>query len=151
MNGRQFGPSLADYGTRFRLWAPAAKRVDVMLERPHPMKRGEDGWFTADIAGVKAGARYKFRVDDDIDVPDPASEFQPDDVFGPSEVIDHNSFSWRAASWRGRHRRSPCRHIHQGRHLSRDNRAARPSRRDRHHRAGIDAAGGFRRLPELGL
>jgi maltooligosyltrehalose trehalohydrolase len=102
MNGRQFGPSLADQGTRFRLWAPAAERVDVMLEQPHPMKRGEDGWFTADIAGVKSGARYKFRIDDDIEVPDPGSDFQPDDVFGPSEVIDHNAYAWRATDWRGR-------------------------------------------------
>ena len=66
------------------------------------MKRGEDGWFTADIAGVRAGARYKFRIDDEIDVPDPASAFQPDDVFGPSEVIDHEAYPWRAANWRGR-------------------------------------------------
>ncbi|WP_108519023.1 malto-oligosyltrehalose trehalohydrolase [Bradyrhizobium algeriense] len=102
MNDRQFGPCLANYGTRFRLWAPAAKRVDVMLEQPHAMKRGEDGWFTADIAGVKAGARYKFRIDDEIDVPDPASAFQPDDVFGPSEVIDHQAYPWQAAGWRGR-------------------------------------------------
>src|SRR5437899_1182173 len=102
MSDRQFGPCLANYGTRFRLWAPAAKRVDVMLEQPHAMKRGEDGWFTADIAGVKAGARYKFRIDDEIDVPDPASGFQPDDVFGPSEIIDHNAYQWRAKNWRGR-------------------------------------------------
>jgi maltooligosyltrehalose trehalohydrolase len=102
MNSRQFGPFLANYGTRFRLWAPAAKRVDVMLEQPHAMKRGEDGWFTSDIAGVKAGARYKFRIDDEIDVPDPASAFQPDDVFGPGEVIDHQAYPWCAASWRGR-------------------------------------------------
>ncbi len=102
MNERQFGPCPASYGTRFRLWAPAAKRVDVMLEQPHAMKRGEDGWFTADIAGVKAGARYKFRIDDEIDVPDPASAFQPDDVSGPSEVIDHDAYPWRATDWRGR-------------------------------------------------
>src|SRR5215208_4701755 len=102
MNDLQFGPCLANYGTRFRLWAPAAKRIDVMLEQPHAMKPGEDGWFTADIAGVKAGARYKFRIDDEIDVPDPASAFQPDDVFGPSEVIDHEAYPWRATDWRGR-------------------------------------------------
>ncbi|MEH2610980.1 malto-oligosyltrehalose trehalohydrolase [Bradyrhizobium sp. AZCC 1693] len=102
MNDRQFGPCLANYGTRFRLWAPAARRVEIMLEQPHTMKRGDDGWFTADIAGVKAGARYKFRIDDEIDVPDPASAFQPDDIFGPSEVIDHEAYRWRAANWRGR-------------------------------------------------
>ena len=32
----------------------------------------------------------------------PASAFQPEDVSGPSEVIDHASYPWRAADWRGR-------------------------------------------------
>jgi maltooligosyltrehalose trehalohydrolase len=102
MKARQFGPQLTRDGTRFRLWAPAAKRVGVMLEQPHAMTRGDDGWFTTDIAGVQAGARYKFRIDDEIDVPDPGSDFQPDDVVGPSEVIDHARFAWRAKDWRGR-------------------------------------------------
>ncbi len=102
MKARQFGPQLTKDGVRFRLWAPAAKRVDVLLEQPHAMTRGDGGWFTADIAGVRAGARYKFRIDDEIDVPDPGSDFQPDDIFGPSEVIDHASFDWRANDWGGR-------------------------------------------------
>ncbi len=68
--------------TSFRLWAPAAKRVDLLLEKPHPMRRGDDGWFSADVPGVTAGTRYRFRIDDEIEVPDPASAFQPDDVFG---------------------------------------------------------------------
>src|SRR5258708_25739626 len=102
MNARQFGPKLTGDGARFRLWAPTAKRVDVMLDRPHALRRGEDGWFSAEIAGVQAGTRYKFRIDDEIDVPDPASAFQPEDVFGPSEVIDHAAYPWRATGWRGR-------------------------------------------------
>lgn len=102
MKPRQFGPQLSKDGTRFRLWAPAAKRVDVMLEKPHAMTRGSDGWFTTDIGGVKAGTHYKYRIDDEIDVPDPGSDFQPDDVTGPSEVIDHERFAWRATDWRGR-------------------------------------------------
>lgn len=102
MKARQFGPQLTKDGTRFRLWAPAAKRVDVILKQPHAMTRDGDGWFTIEIAGTTAGARYKFRIDDEIDVPDPGSGFQPDDVFGPSEVIDHASFAWRANGWCGR-------------------------------------------------
>jgi maltooligosyltrehalose trehalohydrolase len=102
MNARQFGPSLTEHGAKFRLWAPAAKRVDLLLEAPHPMTRGDDGWFSAEIVGVAAGTRYKFRIDDEIDVPDPASAFQPEDVFGPSEVIDHAAYPWRATDWRGR-------------------------------------------------
>jgi maltooligosyltrehalose trehalohydrolase len=102
MKDRQHGPLLTGDGVRFRLWAPAAQRVDVLLEKPHPLKRDANGWFTADVPGVAAGAHYKFRIDDEIDVPDPASDFQPEDVFGPSEVIDHDAFSWRATDWRGR-------------------------------------------------
>ena len=102
MNERQFGANLTADGALFRLWAPAAKRVDLLLDRPYPLKRGEDGWFAANISGTAAGARYKFRIDDEIDVPDPASAFQPEDVFGPSEVIDQSSYRWRASDWRGR-------------------------------------------------
>jgi maltooligosyltrehalose trehalohydrolase len=102
MNERHFGASLTADGVSFRLWAPAAKRVDLLLDKPYPLRRGEDGWFSADIPGIKAGARYKFRIDNEIDVPDPASAFQPDDISGPSEVIDHTSYRWRAADWRGR-------------------------------------------------
>ena len=102
MNERTFGPGLTKDGAQFRLWAPAAGRVDVVLDKPHALKRGDDGWFTANIAGVKAGARYKFRIDDETDVPDPASGFQPEDVSGPSEVIDHSAYAWRATDWRGR-------------------------------------------------
>jgi len=102
MNERQFGARLTADGASFRLWAPGAKRVDLLLEKPQAMRRGENGWFSADAPGAKAGARYKFRIDDEIDVPDPASAFQPDDVSGPSEVIDHSSYPWRASHWRGR-------------------------------------------------
>jgi len=102
MNERRFGATLNQDGTTFRLWAPAAKRVDLVLEKkPLAMRRGNDGWFSLDAA-AGAGARYRFRIDDEIDVPDPASAFQPEDVFGPSEVIDHDGFAWRAQDWRGR-------------------------------------------------
>jgi malto-oligosyltrehalose trehalohydrolase len=102
MKTRQFGVRLTEKGATFRLWAPAAKRVDLLLDQPHAMSRGADGWFSAEVAGVRAGARYKYRIDDEIDVPDPASDFQPDDVAGPSEVIDHAAYRWRARDWRGR-------------------------------------------------
>ena len=102
MNARQFGVSLTSDGATFRLWAPGAKRVDLLLDKPHALNRGDDGWFSAELTGIKAGALYKFRIDDEIDVPDPASAFQPQDVTGPSEVIDHGAYRWRAHDWRGR-------------------------------------------------
>ena len=102
MNARQFGAKLTKDGASFRLWAPAAKRVDLLLDKSHALTRGNDGWYSIEIPGIRAGARYKYRIDDELEVPDPASAFQPEDVSGPSEVIDHADFRWRASGWRGR-------------------------------------------------
>src|SRR5436309_1358251 len=98
----QFGSRLTDDAVTFRLWAPAAREVELVLDRMHPMQPRRDGWYEVTIPGARAGTRYKFRIDGDIEVPDPASHFQPDDVTGPSEVIDHDAYHWRMADWRGR-------------------------------------------------
>jgi malto-oligosyltrehalose trehalohydrolase len=45
---------------------------------------------------------YRYRIDGGQLVPDPASRFQPQDVDGPSEVIDALSFRWNDDAWRGR-------------------------------------------------
>jgi 1,4-alpha-glucan branching enzyme/maltooligosyltrehalose trehalohydrolase len=103
MNGAAFGARLTANGTQFHLWAPAAQQVDVMLNgTAHAMARGDDGRFATEIAGVAAGARYRLRIDDAREVPDPASAFQPHGIAGPSEVIDHAAFRWRTEGWRGR-------------------------------------------------
>ncbi|MCC8970390.1 hypothetical protein, partial [Bradyrhizobium brasilense] len=44
MNRQHFGAELTPDGTRFRLWAPAAKRVDLLLDKPHPLTRDAAGW-----------------------------------------------------------------------------------------------------------
>ena len=103
MSAHSFGPRLTEKGAIFRLWAPAAQRVDVVLgDQSHPLKPGDDGWFAAEISDVKTGATYRFRIDGKTDVPDPGSRFQPNDIAGPSEVINHKAYPWRATDWRGR-------------------------------------------------
>lgn len=102
MNANSFGAHLTDDGVTFSLWAPAAKTVDVMLDDVHPMQRDDAGWFSAHISSARRGTRYKFRIDGELEVPDPASYFQPDDIAGPSEVIDHTAYRWRAENWCGR-------------------------------------------------
>jgi maltooligosyltrehalose trehalohydrolase len=97
-----FGARVSAEGVSFRLWAPGAQHVELLLDTSRQMQRADGGWFCLDVAGITAGARYKFRIDGEIDVPDPASAFQPDDVFGPSEVIDHDGYRWQTAGWRGR-------------------------------------------------
>jgi maltooligosyltrehalose trehalohydrolase len=102
MRPRLFGPRLSTDGVTFRLWAPGARQVDLVLDKPQPMQRNGDGWHILGVPGLAAGARYKFRIDGELDVPDPGSDFQPEDVTGPSEVINHGNYPWRAKDWRGR-------------------------------------------------
>lgn len=102
MNGHRFGPALTAAGATFQLWAPAARSVELMLDRSIGMPAEANGWHMLTIPGAQAGTRYKFRIDGELDVPDPASAFQPGDVGGPSEVIDHAAYPWRAGEWRGR-------------------------------------------------
>ena len=97
-----FGPRLEPGGgATFRLWAPAAKRVDLVDARVRPLAATADGWFEIFIGEAGPGFRYKFRIDDELDVPDPASQFQPEDVAGPSEVVAHD-YTWTCTGWRGR-------------------------------------------------
>jgi malto-oligosyltrehalose trehalohydrolase len=103
-----FGASLlAGGGARFRLWAPSAQRVDLSLQSGStsvliPMRPGADGWYECEAQEARAGSRYAFRIDGGIEVPDPASRSNPDDVHRPSAVIDPGSYAWRDADWRGR-------------------------------------------------
>src|SRR5215813_8944636 len=90
----RFGADLHRDGVTFRLWAPAAKRVEVMLDRAHAMQPRAAGWHELTIGGLGAGALYKYRIDGELEVPDPASHFQPQDVAGPSEVVDHGRYRW---------------------------------------------------------
>lgn len=98
-----FGPDITSSGVTFRLWAPAARRVELIGDHRAEMQRGcGDGWFAAEVAGARPGARYQFRIDGQRAVPDPASRFQPDDAHGPSEVVDQDAFQWQTRGWTGR-------------------------------------------------
>jgi 1,4-alpha-glucan branching enzyme/maltooligosyltrehalose trehalohydrolase len=96
------GPRIEPHGgVTFRLWAPSAERVEVVLDRPLPLASTGDGWCETYVADAGPGTRYRFRIDGEIDVPDPASHFQPEDVSGPSEVVAHD-YAWSCAEWKGR-------------------------------------------------
>jgi malto-oligosyltrehalose trehalohydrolase len=90
-------------GVRFRIWAPAAGEVDLSLNADHyPMKGAGGGWFELVHDGAAPGSRYAYRIDRGLEVPDPASRFQPRDAEGPSEVIDPAAFEWQDEGWQGR-------------------------------------------------
>ena len=101
-----FGAECRDDGSvRFRLWAPAAQKVELCLTHSNQrfaMNRLDGGWFELNTYAAKPGTTYKFRINEAQEVPDPASRFQPEDVHGPSQVIRPTSFDWQDNAWRGR-------------------------------------------------
>lgn len=98
-------------GTHFRVWAPTHERVTLVVEpkREIAMHREGDGYHAVFASGVGAGARYRFRLGADPSLhADPASRFQPEGPFGPSEVVDPRAFAWTDRAWRGL---APKRHV----------------------------------------
>ncbi|HSE93919.1 MAG TPA: malto-oligosyltrehalose trehalohydrolase [Methylomirabilota bacterium] len=89
----------------FRVWAPRAARVEVVIESPRPhavdLDR-EGGYFVGEIADIDDGALYRYRLDGrPALLPDPASRFQPQGPHGPSRVVDPSRYRWTDAGWRG--------------------------------------------------
>jgi maltooligosyltrehalose trehalohydrolase len=93
-----------DGGTMFRLWSPGADRVELWLEEPKravPMPRDASGWAEYVSREAPPGTRYRYRIDGEMLVPDPAARYQPGDVHGASEVVDPLAYGWRDGAWAG--------------------------------------------------
>jgi maltooligosyltrehalose trehalohydrolase len=94
-----------DGGVHFRVWAPRARRVDVVLEGgpagAAALDAEADGYFSGLVSGAAAGTRYRFRLDGGPALADPASRFQPQGPHGPSAVVDPGAFAWTDAAWPG--------------------------------------------------
>lgn len=101
MTGRLWGPQPLPSGeTLFRLWAPARSAVDLeLVDKTLPMERRDAGWFQAK-APESAGSLYRFRLDDGLAVPDPASRQQQGGVHGWS-IVPPADYPWQAGDWRG--------------------------------------------------
>ena len=97
---------LPDGRVSFRLWAPAARSVELVLEslsgpaQVLPLERHVDGWTELVTGQARAGSHYRYRIDGETLVPDPASRRNPQGVHGPSEVVDPEAFNWTDDEWR---------------------------------------------------
>lgn len=100
-----FGAEVVPDGqVRFRLWAPphAAVRLECDGGEMLMMQPVGGGWHELVSAVAHEGTRYRYVLPDGLRVPDPASRYQPEDVHGPSEVVNPASYSWHDADWQGR-------------------------------------------------
>ena len=91
--------------TTFRVWAPMKEAMVLHLVHPKeerwPMTRSEEGYWQVSIEGIEEGTLYFFQPDHEKDLPDPASNYQPDGVHGPSQVINHSAYKWNDDGWKG--------------------------------------------------
>jgi maltooligosyltrehalose trehalohydrolase len=89
--------------TVFRVWAPAAGRVEAdVAGRSYPMTPGgRPGWWMADVPGAVAGSDYAFRLDGGEPLPDPRAPRLPSGPHGPGRTYDHAAFRWSDGHWRG--------------------------------------------------
>lgn len=118
---RQIGNQL-----QFQVWAPRASRVELMFLTPRtspnqsltdrihfamPMDASPDGLgFVTRLKADFLRKRhprllymYRLTYPDGSQsklLPDPRSRYQPEDVHGPSEVIDPNAYRWQTSSLR---------------------------------------------------
>jgi maltooligosyltrehalose trehalohydrolase len=101
---RWWGPHKAAAGQwQFQLWAPAQQSPTLELENAQAvaMTARDHGMFVAEVAAAP-GTRYRFRLDDGLAVPDPASRAQSGGVHGWSVVVDPEAYPRRNPEWRGR-------------------------------------------------
>lgn len=97
---------LENGGVNFRLWAPAADKVELCLQGCSPelrisMTAEDDGWYDITTGFAGCGSYYQYRINGEHYVPDPASRFQPQDVNGSSQIIDPDSWHWQDGDWKG--------------------------------------------------
>lgn len=104
------GAEVTPDGVHFRVWSADRRAIEVVIENGEsialerePVANGnpETPYFSGLAPGLKAGARYRFRLDGAGLFPDPASRFQPEGPHGPSQVVDAAAFQWTDGAWGG--------------------------------------------------
>ena len=99
------GVELQREGAHARVWAPACRQVEFVLERDgdhtiFPLDREGEGFFSG-VVPAQVDDRYWFRLEGERLRPDPYSRYQPDGPHGPSQIIDPRTFQWTDTQWAG--------------------------------------------------
>lgn len=85
-----------------RVWAPYAENVEVSLPNKPliSLKMAGFGYWSGNSNAIKPGDLYKIRLDNEKELPDPASLSQPEGVHKASQAFDLNAFKWQDADWK---------------------------------------------------
>lgn len=99
---KTLGVNLEEDGkAKIKVWSPLSSSLDLLLIKENKtikLEKDESGYWRGETDEIRPGDLYKFVVDKDQPLPDPASVSQPDGVHGPSQVVDLN-YDWKAKEW----------------------------------------------------
>jgi maltooligosyltrehalose trehalohydrolase len=71
------------------------------MDNPCRLLPQADGWFVINTR-CPAGTRYRYNIDGELEVPDPASRAQAGDIDQHSVVVDPLAYPWQHSTWAGR-------------------------------------------------
>lgn len=105
-HGPQGALRQSDGSVEWRIWAPFAEHVDLVLwhgenSTSHRMTAEPYGYFVFSADGIEQGQRYTYRLPDGGEYPDPISRWQPEGVQRPSAVFFPDDYRWNDSGWRG--------------------------------------------------
>ena len=77
------------------LWAPEVDHVSLVIHGKEEISLEKEalGYWRTSTDRIRHGDLYRFRLNDDKELPDPVSLSQPEGVHGPSQAINLRSFS----------------------------------------------------------
>ncbi|MBE9464231.1 malto-oligosyltrehalose trehalohydrolase [Dyadobacter subterraneus] len=102
---RKLGANYSGDQCVFTVWAPKKETMQLQLISSETelleMQKNDEGYFHLTVDNVLPGAQYFFKPEGtEKGIPDPASQFQPDGVHGPSAVVDQHAYQWKT-NWSG--------------------------------------------------
>lgn len=95
-------------GVRFNLhgaaeinvWAPERESIGIKSNNILiPLEKDGLGYWKGSTYQIRPGDLYKVVVDEEKELPDPASLSQPEGVHGPSQAVDIKKFQWTDKGW----------------------------------------------------
>ncbi|MHC5731217.1 MAG: malto-oligosyltrehalose trehalohydrolase, partial [Nostoc sp.] len=77
----------------FTVWSPLLDSVTVQILTPEqqliPLKPTSEGYWQTKVNDVYPDTLYRYVLNGQDTFADPASQYQPEGVHGPSQIVDH--------------------------------------------------------------
>src|SRR5258708_3250131 len=99
---RTIGVNFTENGSAYVVvWSPVAEKIELCFSNKKiPLSRCDLGYWRPVTPELRSGERYRFLLNGEKELPDPASLSQPDGVHGPSAATSLRDFAWTDHNWK---------------------------------------------------